>query len=75
MSRKRIVEFTEMVRNHNLYSGEKLVIDWEKLCIDEMMQNVPVVVLCSSDGYRLTWIEKATEQEIKELYEDWKIDY
>ena len=61
---KRIVEFWAMVGNHNLYYGEILVIDWNQH--DKGFNPEDVVALCS-DG-TLHWVESATSEEVKELF-------
>jgi hypothetical protein len=64
---KRIVEFVAMVGNHNLYSGEKLVIDWNNL-LPIGKEAGDIVALCIDKDSGLAWVETATEEEIeKEL--------
>lgn len=67
---KRIIEFAGMVGNHNLYSEDKLVIDWEKMCEDKGLQGGDIVVLCSSTENNLTmhWIDLPTQKEINFLH-------
>jgi hypothetical protein len=63
---KRIVEFVAMVGNHNLYSSERLVIDWNNLLPIGKTQG-DVVALCFDTSLGLAWIESATSEEIESL--------
>lgn len=60
---KRIIEFWGMVGNHNLYNGDKLVIDWNQH--DKGFNLNDIVALCS-DG-NLFWIDLPTSEEVDEL--------
>lgn len=63
---KRIVEFVAMVGNHNLYSNERLVIDWNNLLPIGKNQG-DIVVLCFDASLGLAWIESATSEEVENL--------
>lgn len=52
-----------MVENHNLYDGDKLVIDWHQH--DKGFFNNDIVALCS-DG-NLFWVELPTSREIDDF--------
>lgn len=57
-----------MVGNHNLYAGDKLVIDWNEH--DKGFNDGDVVALCCEGG--LYWVESATHEEAEELINgDW----
>jgi hypothetical protein len=66
--KERIIELWEMVGNHNLYAGEKLVIDWNKH--DKGFDMSDVVALCREGN--IFWVESATHEEAEELFNFYK---
>ena len=59
---KRIIEIVGLVGNHNLYSGGKLVIDWNNL-LPIGKEVGDIVALCFDANLGLAWVESATKEE------------
>lgn len=76
---KRIVDFCAMAANHNLYTGDKLVIDWTEHVKDRKADDVVVFVIDKSfpitngfdtEMHHIVYIDEPTEEELKSHW-DW----
>lgn len=64
-----------MVGNHNLYTEEGLIIDWNKQGMDFNPERGigfnpgDIVALCYEEifGFNVFWVESATHEEAEEL--------
>jgi intracellular sulfur oxidation DsrE/DsrF family protein len=69
--KKRVVEYLAMVNNHNLYHGDKLIVDWSTHLYESYDGDVIVLVTESTAIGCLHYVEKPTKEEIEELEKSW----